>query len=214
MLVASSAGQQVMRATSGRTKPASALPKTILSLARRVRSTITPGKQLEQAGRRLGDVFDQTLGERPGHQHRGEVDRDRRVKHVAGRIVDQAGQANEPDGAREGAEDGEHEGCKAASRWGRETLLPTDDQWRTRGNLPVPSVDGGGDLDVGDGRGLFRKLASLGGGRIEAEHRLPWKSFSMPSWMLQLGTCFCVYENSKLGGFSSKTAWSTKIFLE
>ena len=67
-----------------------------------------PGKQLEQAGRCLGYAFDQAQGARPGHQHRGQVDRDQRVKHVAGRVVDQADQADEPDGAGEGAEGGEH----------------------------------------------------------------------------------------------------------
>lgn len=59
------------------------------------------GEEFEEAGGGLGDALDDAERARPGHQHRGEEQRHQRIDHLAGRVVDQADEADQPHGARE-----------------------------------------------------------------------------------------------------------------
>ena len=60
------------------------------------------GEELQEAGGGLGDTLDQPQGAGAGHQDRGQIERHQRIDHLGGAVIEQADQANQPDGAGQG----------------------------------------------------------------------------------------------------------------
>ncbi len=85
-----------------------------------------PGAKLQEAGGGLGDVLDQPQGARPGHERRGEIQRHQRVDHLAGRVVEQADQADQPDGAGQGEDSSDHGDPRSMQRQSGQTPSPPE----------------------------------------------------------------------------------------